>query len=117
MPPRVILLSSFYLRVGIGRECARQMAASGGTIVISARSEKRGQKCVAELIQETQNPSITYEYLDLCDFASIHALADRFSQEDRQLDILLNCAGLGNVDGSIFTKDGNELMYLFPRLY
>ena len=103
--------ASFYLRLGIGRECAQQLAASGATLIIAARSEKRGQRCIADIIQETRNPNISHEYVDLCDFASVHALADKFVRESRHIDILLNCAGLGNVDSSILTKDGNELMY------
>lgn len=106
-----------YLRLGIGRECARQLAASGATLIIAARSENRGQSCISEIIQETRNPNITYEYLDLSDFASVHALADKFVGENRQINILLNCAGLGNVDNSILTKDGNELMYFLKWRY
>lgn len=80
---------------GIGRETARCLAISGTHLIITARDEMRGNRCVIELIEETQNPNIKCLYLYLCDFQSVEMRAKRILKEAHHLDLLLKCAGLG----------------------
>jgi len=100
------------LSQGIGKETARRLAMSGAHLIITARDEKRGNRCVAELIEESRNPNIEFLYLDLCDFKSIELISGKLLEEVRHIDVLLNCAGLGYIDSWMMTKDGNELMYV-----
>jgi short-subunit dehydrogenase len=82
----------------------------GASLIITARDETRGKKCVTELISESGNRDIRYLFLDLCDFQSIERAAEKVLKEEPRLDILLNNAGLGSVSSSVMTKDGNEVM-------
>jgi short-subunit dehydrogenase len=87
------------------------LAISGAHLIITARNEKRGNRCVVELIEETKNPNIEYLYMDLCDLKSVEAAAEKIQRDVPHLDVLLNCAGLGYIDSWMMTNDGNEVMY------
>ena len=91
------------------------MAISGAHLIITARNEKRGNRCVVELIEKTKNPNIEYLYMDLCDLKSVEAAAEKILRDVPHLDVLINCAGLGYIDSWMMTNDGNEVMYS-PRM-
>jgi short-subunit dehydrogenase len=104
-------LSNYLCTSGIGKETAKQLAMFGATIIITARNHEKGQKCVAELILETNNPNIEYQYLDFCDLESINVAAEKLRQRLKRLDVLINCAGTGWVTAHNLTKYCHEVMY------
>ena len=50
---------------GIGKETARALAAAGATVVVTARTDEKGETAVAELVDLVPGADISYEVLEL----------------------------------------------------
>ncbi|QGQ99559.1 SDR family NAD(P)-dependent oxidoreductase [Paenibacillus psychroresistens] len=73
---------------GIGLETSRVLAEAGATVIVPARTPEKAKAAVAGI------PRLELESLDLMDPASITSFAQRFLASGRQLDILVNSAGI-----------------------
>ncbi|MFW2487987.1 oxidoreductase [Clostridium chromiireducens] len=73
---------------GIGLETAKVLAQAGATVIVPARNIEKAKSAV-EGIQ-----NIELETLDLMDPSSIDRFAERFIASKRQLNILINSAGI-----------------------
>ncbi len=72
---------------GLGYETARRLKELGYTVYIGVRDPKRGTEAAAAL-------GVTYLPLDVTDDASVMAAANKFSELEGRLDILINNAGI-----------------------
>jgi NAD(P)-dependent dehydrogenase (short-subunit alcohol dehydrogenase family) len=95
---------------GIGKETARALAAAGSSVVITARSDEKGQQAVAELLELVPGGSFSYEILELGSLASVRSFTDRFLVEHDRLDVLVANAGIMAVPFG-HTDDGFELQF------
>ena len=77
---------------GIGLEVARQLAASGCTVLLGARNQALGEEAAARLAAEGLD--VRYLAIDLTDPATIAAAASRIEADFGRLDILVNNAGI-----------------------
>lgn len=79
---------------GLGFETARQLAAHGGRVVLTARSESKGADAVGRI--KTANPGAIVEYrlLDLADLDSVHRFAESVQDDGIAVDVLVNNAGV-----------------------
>jgi NAD(P)-dependent dehydrogenase (short-subunit alcohol dehydrogenase family) len=75
---------------GLGRETARQLVASGMTVVMGSRDPERGAAAAREL---GVDGAVVPVRLDVTDSASVEAVADRLRREYGRLDVLVNNAG------------------------
>src|SRR5262245_5057975 len=75
---------------GLGLEFARQYAASGWTVIATARDPEAAAD-LRELALDTRR--VTIERLDVLDRDAIVALAKRY--EGKPIDLLINNAGIG----------------------
>src|SRR6476659_6732911 len=73
---------------GIGLETTRVLAEAGATVIVPARTPDKAKAALAGI------PRVELEALDLMDPASIDDFAQRFLGSNRQLDILVNSAGI-----------------------
>jgi NAD(P)-dependent dehydrogenase (short-subunit alcohol dehydrogenase family) len=73
---------------GVGLETTRALAEAGATVIVPARTPEKARTALAGI------PQVEMETLDLIDSASIDAFAKRFLDNGRQLDILINNAGI-----------------------
>lgn len=80
---------------GIGYEMARSLAASGLTVVLTARDASRGQAAVDKLTAEGLE-SIHFHQLDLSSSESVQALKTWLQNKFGGIDILLNNAGINS---------------------
>jgi len=71
---------------GIGLETTRALAKAGARVVVPARRVEQARDAVGELGEVDE--------LDLGDLASVHAFADRFLATGRDIDIMVNSAGI-----------------------
>jgi NAD(P)-dependent dehydrogenase (short-subunit alcohol dehydrogenase family) len=76
---------------GLGRETARQLGASGVTVLLGSRDLTRGEVAAAELAAE--GIKVSPVQLDVTDVQSAERVADKIRQEFGLLDILVNNAG------------------------
>lgn len=94
---------------GIGRITARELARRGADVFLATRSLARTQPVLDEILQLTGRPCAHWLELDLADFASVRACAERFLATGLPLQLLVNNAGLGGQRG--LSRDGLELTF------
>jgi NAD(P)-dependent dehydrogenase (short-subunit alcohol dehydrogenase family) len=80
---------------GIGREVARQLAARGDTVVLTARDQARAERAAAELGADraVQVPPLPRR-LDVTDPAGVQRVADDLAERYGRLDVLVNNAAI-----------------------
>ena len=88
---------------GIGAEFARQLAALGHDLVMTARRVERLEKLAAEL-RTRHGAQITVLPHDLADPTAVQWLCDALDQRGLQVDWLINNAGYG-VPGTFAAND------------
>ena len=77
---------------GIGFEVARQLAASGCTVLLGARNQALGKEAAGKLASEGLD--VRYLAIDLDDPATMAAAAKTVALDFGRLDILVNNAGI-----------------------
>ena len=80
---------------GIGREVARQLAAQGMHVIVTARDEKKAQDAAEAIAAET-GVAVTPLALDVADPDSIALASARVHDDPGRLDVLVNNAGIGS---------------------
>lgn len=90
---------------GIGFELCRQLAINGCTVILTSRDVNKGDEATAKLKDE--NHDIIYHQLDITNHNSIDEIFRYIVNTFRQLDILINNAG-------VYIDDGN-IVHVSPR--
>ncbi|XP_017107897.2 retinol dehydrogenase 12-like [Drosophila bipectinata] len=93
---------------GIGKETALEIAKRGGTVYLACRNMNRCEKARQEIILESNNQNVFARELDLSSLESIRKFAAGFKREQKQLNVLINNAGVMHIEKTL-TKDGFEL--------
>ncbi|KAL7500556.1 hypothetical protein ACHAWT_008377 [Skeletonema menzelii] len=99
---------------GLGLESAKRLAAADATIVMTARTDAKGEKAKDQVLdylkaRSINNKEIYVLPLDLSDFASVKSFPERYEKilGSRKIDVLMNNAGAINKDLEL-SKDGIE---------
>ncbi|XP_067861837.1 retinol dehydrogenase 12-like [Heptranchias perlo] len=79
---------------GIGKETAKDLGKRGAHIIIGCRDTEKGDAAAKEIIEESGNPNIVVKKLDLADTKSIREFAAQINNEEKQINILINNAGV-----------------------
>ncbi|MGH1365852.1 MAG: SDR family NAD(P)-dependent oxidoreductase [Calditrichia bacterium] len=95
---------------GLGKALAERLAGRGATVYLLCRNEERGKKAVLDICSRINHRRVFLELVDTSDIASINAFAERFTDREKQLDILINNAGVLPLERSE-TPAGLELTY------
>ncbi|KXN83073.1 WW domain-containing oxidoreductase [Leucoagaricus sp. SymC.cos] len=94
---------------GLGFEAAQHFARMGaGKLILACRSKEKGQAAVEHLKNATGYTQVELWLVDLVDFATVKAFADRALKELERIDILLLNAGVYASEYEA-TEDGWEL--------
>jgi NAD(P)-dependent dehydrogenase (short-subunit alcohol dehydrogenase family) len=79
---------------GLGFETARQLAAHGGRVILTARTDAKGSDALARLKAEQPTAHVEYRLLDLADLDSVRQFAAGILDEGVAVDVLVNNAGV-----------------------
>jgi NAD(P)-dependent dehydrogenase (short-subunit alcohol dehydrogenase family) len=97
---------------GIGLEICRQLATSGYTVLLTSRDFHKGQVAAEEL--RTQGATVVYHQLDITDDKSIQGMKSFVEREFRQIDVLINNAGVYPDEGvSILDLEADTIRQAF----
>lgn len=91
---------------GIGFYAAQGLAQAGAQVVLACRSAEKAAQAVAQI-----GPNTRFEHLDLADFDSIYAFAQRLQNQTDTLDLLVNNAGVMALPTRQTTKQGFDLQF------
>lgn len=92
---------------GIGYESVKAFSLNGAEVVLASRNLDRGEEARKKVINEYPEAKINVIQLDLGDLESVSRFASDFKKEYKQLDVLLNNAGI-MMSPYFKTKDGFE---------
>ena len=98
---------------GLGLESARRLSAAGATVVITARTQAKGERSLGIIRQDLsniENPGKVYALpLDLDDLESVRSFPKRYEALSLgNIDVLMNNAGIAAIPRLEMTKDGFE---------
>ncbi|KAG9274012.1 retinol dehydrogenase 12-like isoform X2 [Astyanax mexicanus] len=93
---------------GIGKETTRDLAKRGARIIMACRDIPKAEVTQREIIEDSGNQNIVIRKLDLSDTKSIREFAEIINNEEKQLHILINNAGVMMCPYSK-TADGFEM--------
>ena len=79
---------------GLGFETARQLAAHGARVVLTARSESKGADAVGRIRTAHPGAIVEYRLLDLSDLTSVRRFANAILDDGFAVDVLVNNAGV-----------------------
>lgn len=94
---------------GIGEVTARELAGRGAKVWLACRNEARAQAAMQRIRQTHPAADLHFMALDLGDLGAVRNAADAFLENESQLDVLINNAGLAGQKGT--TADGFELAF------
>ena len=100
---------------GIGKKTATELAKMGARVIIHGRNKLRGEEIVDGIVKETNNMNVSYEHADLSSLSAVQKLASVISNEHKELDVLINNAGVF-MRGQSFSKDGFETTFAVNHL-
>lgn len=92
---------------GMGTEITKAVARAGYRVVMACVDMERAVEKQRMLINETGNPCIEVEQIDLASLASVADFADRMTRRGEHVGLLMNNAGTMETE-RIITEDGLE---------
>jgi NAD(P)-dependent dehydrogenase (short-subunit alcohol dehydrogenase family) len=96
---------------GIGWHTALELARAGAEVTISARSQEKVEGAAARIRAQVPQAHIKMGVMDLANFASVRAFAEREVADPRPVDVLVNNAGIMALPRREVSKDGFEMQF------
>jgi NAD(P)-dependent dehydrogenase (short-subunit alcohol dehydrogenase family) len=95
---------------GIGKETALDLAKRGGKVYLACRSLEKARQAVDDIRRSASIDSerLLAMHLDLSSLDSVRSFVKDFHQKEKQLDILINNAGVAWISSYTETADGFE---------
>lgn len=78
---------------GLGKAIAEQLARLGAAVRVSVRSDDKGERTVADLVEASGNPDVRYGVMDLARFDTVDAFAAQLADDHERLDAVVHNAG------------------------
>jgi NAD(P)-dependent dehydrogenase (short-subunit alcohol dehydrogenase family) len=96
---------------GLGLGLSRALAAVGADVIMTVRSQAKGEAAVDAIRKTAPAAKLTIKQLELASLNSVAALGEDLVAEGRPVDILINNAGLITPPERQTTDDGFELQF------
>ncbi|MBU0996570.1 MAG: SDR family NAD(P)-dependent oxidoreductase [Firmicutes bacterium] len=93
---------------GLGFEAAKVFSKKQATVILACRSMDKALEAKEQIVNENHDAIVDLMLLDLSSLDSIRMFASNFTNKYKQLDVLLNNAGIMTVPYGL-TEDGFEL--------
>lgn len=95
---------------GVGKEAAYALARMGPRIIMACRNLTKAQPIAEDIIKVTGNENVVVKQLDVSDFESVRKFAAEINEEEPNIHVLLNNAGIGGGNKRETNKQGFELI-------
>ena len=95
--------------IGLGFKSSLELARASAHVIIACRSQEKGADAIGRICSEVPSASLSHVALDLTSGTSIHACAEAVKQSHDRLDILMNNAGVVNLETLQHTETGHEM--------
>jgi NAD(P)-dependent dehydrogenase (short-subunit alcohol dehydrogenase family) len=96
---------------GTGKEATRRLAGAGAHVIMTARSQEKGDAAREEILAQQPDAQLEVRLLDLADLSSVKSFAENLLAEQRPLHLLVNNAGVMAPPKRFETVDGFELQF------
>lgn len=99
---------------GLGKKVAHDLAEKKATILLHGRNKQKGQSTLEEIKSASGNNKLHYYNADFSSLKEVEKLADEIKEDFKELDILINNAGIGFGEpgsGRELSRDGLELRF------
>ncbi len=94
---------------GLGYKTSLELARRGASVIIACRSLEKGRSAAESILKTIPRANLEIIQLDLLDSDSISNFAQNFRARYNRLDILINNAGVVNLEKRQVTMDGREM--------
>jgi len=108
MEGRVVLITG--ATSGLGLASAEGFARLGASVRLLARSEERGERARAQIVDRSGNEDVSVWLCDLSDLSSVREFAAGFIAEESSLQVLVNNAGV-LTEARTLSSEGVELTF------
>ncbi|HEY3790970.1 MAG TPA: SDR family oxidoreductase [Bradyrhizobium sp.] len=95
---------------GLGYETALGLAKAGAEVILTGRDARKGQTAIEKISRDVSGARVSYQPLDLANFASIADFSQRMHSR-QSLDLLINNAGVMALPRRQTTADGFEVQF------
>ncbi len=79
---------------GIGFEAAKALAEKNAEVILAVRNQAKGDTALTQILAEFPQAKLSVRILDIANLASVKNFADQFNTDYKQLDLLINNAGI-----------------------
>ncbi|XP_072386519.1 retinol dehydrogenase 14-like isoform X1 [Diabrotica undecimpunctata] len=93
---------------GMGYEIVLELAQRGCRVIVADKIVSNNLR--NKFIEKTNNFDISLDYVDLGSFQSVRALAEKLSNREKKIDILIHNAGIGPIINGLSTDGLNLTM-------
>ena len=94
---------------GIGLVTARELARAGARVYLACRSKQKAQQAMDDIRAAIADADVHFLALDLASLASVRQAAADFVDQEQELHLLINNAGVAAIPG--VTQDGFEMTF------
>jgi NAD(P)-dependent dehydrogenase (short-subunit alcohol dehydrogenase family) len=94
---------------GIGRVIASRLARAGAEVLLPVRNPSKGGAAAAAIRADVPGAQVSIRALDLSSLQSVAELVDSLTTEGREINLLINNAGVMTPPDRQLTADGFEL--------
>ena len=92
---------------GLGYETALSLASKEMKVILACRNLKKAEQAKAHILRKISNAIVECRQIDLSKLSSVRTFAKKFLKDHKQLDLLINNAGIMIPPFSL-TEDGFE---------
>ncbi|KAI1820734.1 short-chain dehydrogenase [Xylaria intraflava] len=95
---------------GVGKQLAQLLYSKNAKVYVAARSESKANDAIQDIKRShpSSNGDLTFLHLDLNDLASVKASAHKFLSMESKLHVLVNNAGVQNLNNPPKTAQGYD---------